>query len=102
MNALKSIFLTSFNIAKIRRSHLLLRDKGEKNKKIAEKKRTRAITLALENENDYLKNEIEKMEKELIEQKEGNTNINKYRESLAKLYQKGVIDSDKKFKINNN
>ena len=42
------------------------------------------------------------MEKELIEQKEGNTDINKYRESLAKLYQKGVIDSDKKIKINNN
>ena len=34
------------------------------------------------------------MEKELIEQKKENTNINKYRESLAKLFQKGVIDSD--------
>ena len=42
LNALKSIFLTNFNIAKIRRSHLLLlRDKGEKNKKIAEKKEQR-------------------------------------------------------------
>ena len=38
LNALKSIFLTNFNIAKIRRSHLLLRDKGEKNKKMTEKK----------------------------------------------------------------
>ena len=38
LNALKSIFLTNFNIAKIRRFHLLLRDKGEKNKKMAEKK----------------------------------------------------------------
>ena len=65
-------FLTNFNIAKIRRSHLLLRDKGEKNKKW-QKKRAKAIALAFENENDYLKNEIEKMEKELIEQKERNT-----------------------------
>ena len=40
LNALKS-FLTNFNIAKIRRSHLLLRDKGEKNKKMAEKKKQR-------------------------------------------------------------
>ena len=38
LNALKSIFLTNFNIAKVRRSHLLLRDKGEKNKKMVEKK----------------------------------------------------------------
>ena len=36
------------------------------------------------------------MEKELIEQKEGNSDLNKYRGSLVKLYQKGVIDSDKK------
>ena len=42
------------------------------------------------------------MEKELIEQKEGNTDENKYRERLAELYQKGVIDSDRKLKINNN
>ena len=41
LNALKSIFLTNFNIAKVRRSHLLLRDKGEKNKKMAEKKEQR-------------------------------------------------------------
>ena len=49
-----------------------------------------------------LKNEIEKMEKELIEQKEGNTAEIKYRERLAKLYQEGVIDSNRKLKNKNN
>ena len=38
---------------------------------MTEKQRTKAI--ALGNENDYLKDEIGKLEKELIEQKEGNT-----------------------------
>ena len=42
------------------------------------------------------------MEKELIKQKEGNRDENKYRERLAELYQEGVIDSDRKLKISNN
>ena len=38
------------------------------------------------------------MEKELIGQKEGNTDKDKYRELLAELYQEGIIDSDRKLK----
>ena len=54
---LSRVFLTNFNIAKIRRSHLLLRDKGEKKivKRLKNGRKQRTKAIALENENDYLK-----------------------------------------------
>ena len=72
--------------------------KGLKN--IADNQRTKLI--ALENENDYLKDEIDKLECELLKKIEETNEEENYRNLLSELFQEGIIDAEGKLKKHNN
>ena len=59
-------------------------------KKIA--KKTKSKYPAAESENEYLKEEIEKLQQELENWKNEEQEDNKNRELLNELYEKGIID----------